>query len=1105
MLRKTHLLSLCLCLLSLNAPPGSAASGFRGSGLGSRIWEIVNPKSYDLDHIAFEGFVTDLTGQALFGALLIARHQATGQERRTTSDQEGHYRIAGLPPGSYRLRAEMKGFRAETHEGISAVAGMTVRRDFRLAVAQIEEEVTIQAGNDQTLVDSSRTVVGGTISQRQIDELPTEGRNIFELIFTLSSVAPPPLNDRDLAEGETQDRFRSPPEEAGIFALSGGLPFSNNLTIEGLDNNDDRAARERFIPSVDAIEEFQVITNQFSAEYGRASGGRVNLRLRSGSDRFRGRGFYYFRDESLNANSFRRNADPARGFRLPFQNNNVGASLSGPLVRERAFFLTAYEYDNIYDRADIAALLPVTTNPAFPLPPPNGAKLGSSTVDKNGQPVVVNGGAAVGLYDLRVTTPKIAHTLQIRSDVNFNSRHNAFALFTLARNRDERTFPGGRRTLDTLRRTGRNSQSLAFADNFTLSSRLVNQLRFQFSRLTPADEPPNSNPVVIIRIDDPRDVIGDPNANPLTRTGNLLAGSSTISGSDRREDRYQIQETLSLIRGRHTLRAGSDVQMIRSRFVDLEDATGTFNFASPADFLANRPSRYRHRFYTESELRNTYLGLFAQHDWRIRPHLTLALGLRWDNETILADRNNLGPRIAIAWDPLKTGKTVVRTGYGIFYNRALLRTLDDFVLTSSTVVVDTDNAAAQALLGELQFPRVLAVNDPRIAQMGVREAGFVRRLEEGFRLPESYQASLGIERELGRNFKLEVNYVFNRGLHLWRESNVNAPRLPAGFSSFTEYLLSREFDNRRDPVTNQRPITNTGNADFVRFNLSQTSSATVREGNKTIVVFGLNNQSTSNASSALRAALAAIRNLRPRQQLTQVEELQARGNSYYHGLSVELHSRFTRRGFLHLSYTLSKLIDDGVVNTSSPLVVGDFRRERALSLLDARHRLALSGTCQLPALLGRLHLAGTLNISSARPFNLGIGGNDRNLDDVSNDRPNFSGDLGAILWRKSGAPLDSNLIAAFTLPTIGSSGNLPRNAGRGPASYALNLRLSREFQLGEHRRLRPQLEVFNPFNSTVFSFGAEFVDFVPSSLSNFLVPVRTLKPRTMRLGLRFEF
>jgi carboxypeptidase family protein/TonB-dependent receptor-like protein len=1059
----------------------------------------------DLDHVNFEGVVADSNGNVIAEARVFVRRNGVGAERLTKTNREGRYRFSTLSPGDYELRAEAAGFKTARYEKISAVAGATIRHDFKLGPAAVEAQITIGASANPTLVDTARTVVGGTLTKEQIDKLPTESRNPLDLIFTLPGIAQPALSVRDLAEGDVKDNFSSTPEEAGVFSLTGGAPFSNNITIEGLDNNDDRGARERINLSTHAVEEVQVITNQFAAEYGRASGGRVNLRLRGGSNDFHGQAFYYFRDESLNANSYRRNADPARGFRIPFQNHNAGGSVGGPLIKNKVFIFGAYEYDNIYDRAEIVALTPVDVNPALPLPRPNGANLGATRRNRTGQTQIINGGAAVGLYDETVTTPRAAHTLQSRVDFRLGEKNEAFALFTLARNRDERGFPGGRRTLDTLLSSGRNSQSYAFSDNLILSSRTVNTARFQFSRLTPVFAPPADNPVVIIDIDDPRDVTGDPNANPLTRSGNLLAGASTLFGVDRREERYQIQDTLNYARGSHTARIGFDAQIIRSRFVDLEDTTGTFDFDTVADFLANTPSRYRHRFNTDSELRNTYAGVFLQDDWKPKQNLTLSFGLRWENETIIKDRNNFGPRMSLAWDPFKTGKTVVRAGYGIFYNRALLRTLDDFILTSNAIQIDTNNVSAARLLTELRFPAVLTVNDPRVAELGARESGFLRRIGEDFRIPESYQASLGLEREVARRLKVEVNYVFNRGLRLWREINANTPRLPPGFNNFTEYLLSRDFDNSRNPATGQRPITATGNADVARFSLSQTPSQTITQGGRRTVVIGLNNPSTANNAIGRAGALAALRNLRPDPSVTQVEELQSRGNSYYHGVSFEAQRRLTERGFLRASYTLSKLIDDGVVNTSSPLVVGDFRRERALSLQDSPHRAAISGSYLFPAWLGRLNLSGALNYSSSSPFNISVSGNDRNLDDVNNDRPNFTGDLGRIVWRRPGEPLDQGLAAAFSLPTIGSSGNLPRNAGRGPARYTLNLRLARELAFGERGKAELQVEAFNPFNATVFSFGSEFIEFGSAGLGDFLTPRRTVKPRTLRVGLTFDF
>src|SRR4030095_6514631 len=198
------------------------------------------------------------------------------------------------------------------------------------------------------------------------------------------------------------------------------------------------------------------------------------------------------------------------------------------------------------------------------------------------------------------------------------------------------------------------------------------------------------------------------------------------------------------------------------------------------------------------------------------------------------------------------------------------------------------------------------------------ETGFLRRLDPELRIPESYQTSLAVERQLGRGIKAELTYVFNRGAHLWRESNANAPRLSlAKTATFADYLTSRDFDNR------QRQITSTGNANVVRFDRSQTISRVIQEAGQRIVVFGLANSSTSNSTSAIKAALAAVRDLRPDPALEQVEELHSNGSSFYHGLSFEITADLGKRGNLRGSYTVSKLIDDGVVNTSSPLIQGN--------------------------------------------------------------------------------------------------------------------------------------------------------------------------------------
>jgi hypothetical protein len=348
--------------------------------------------------------------------------------------------------------------------------------------------------------------------------------------------------------------------------------------------------------------------------------------------------------------------------------------------------------------------------------------------------------------------------------------------------------------------------------------------------------------------------------------------------------------------------------------------------------------------------------------------------------------------------------------------------------------------------------------------------------------------------------------------------------LPRGYRDFTDYLLSRDFPNLRD-AAGVRPLYDAQTAgDLVRFTISPTS-ATNPDAITRVVEFGvpvtLINLNSVSSTTALSAALAALANLRPDPSHTQVEQLISAGNSFYHGLTLEARERFAPKSHglalsLRAAYTLSRLIDDGIVNTSSALRVGDFRGERARSLLDRRHRFVLSGTFDLPRYFGGLRLATILRVASGAPFNISLGGDDRNLDDVGNDRPIFNGDLKLIRWHAPGTTADSALVSAFSLPTIGRTGNLPRNAGTGPGLFTLDVNIEREVHLTERTRLRPVIEIDNVLNKTVFTYGAEFINFAAlrpdatpaqrqSLLDSFLTPTRTLRPRTVRVGVRFDF
>src|SRR5438105_8180327 len=300
-------------------------------------------------------------------------------------------------------------FAAEEKTGLTTIAGQNVKLDFILKPAGITATTVVVSAAEAPAVDTTRTVVGGTVTTREVESLPVNTRSPLDLIFTLGGVAEEPLSTRDLAEDRTS--ARSTPEEAGNFSLSGGPAYSNNITIDGLDNNDDRAARERFTPSLEAVEEVQIIRNQFAAEYGRASGGRVNLRTRAGSNKFRGRAFYFFRDESLDANSWKNNTLGIK--RLPLQEHEQAFTLSGPLVlpniyngRNQTFFFTAYEYDTFLHSTLIDALVPVDQNPLFPLAAPTNI---SQKRDENSSAPALKAANGIAPFVEPISTPQRNH------------------------------------------------------------------------------------------------------------------------------------------------------------------------------------------------------------------------------------------------------------------------------------------------------------------------------------------------------------------------------------------------------------------------------------------------------------------------------------------------------------------------------------------------------------------------------------------------------------------------------------------------------------------------------------------------------------------------
>jgi len=1100
----------------------------------------------ELDTVTVSGRITDANGLPVVGASVTATLTETGEARTATSDEDGRYRILNLRPGLYKISAVSAGFGTQETTDITTIGAQKVQQDFKLLPADVKAETTVEVTDEEgPAVDTTRTIVGGTITQREIEELPVDSRNPLDLVLTLGGTSEEQLSTRDLADDRGERGVTAPgttPEGAGIFGLSGGSPYSNNITIDGFDNNDDRGASFRFQPSIDAVREIQVVTNQFSSEYGRASGGRVNIGTRTGSNKFRGRAYYYFRDESLNANTWNNNR---RGIdKPPLQNSDPGFTLSGPIFKNKLFFFTSYEYDNIYDTTVLDAWVPVTGgNPSFSLPAPNDPAAGTVTITQTGFPSVT-----VGHYLTPTSTPAIKHLFQTRADWKINGSQDFSFLWQLGRSNDLRSFSGTNRIADSIIGRVRNTDAYSVTHSWVINSNLLNNARFQYSTLDPssAQAAGAASPAVLVTF-----------TPPASNSQTQVFGSTTNS-SDRKEERYQFQDTFTWIRGSRTWRFGGDYQNIDTTYIDRFDITGTYTFSNFAFYAGNSVSRLQQNFNTESTVKNKYMGFFVQNDWRVTPSLTVNAGLRYERETVLDDNNNFGPRFAVAWNPFKdSSNTVIRFGAGIFYNRVLLRTVDDYTADSQTLRLDTNSfnvPPGTTITGAVwrgflatQFPNgvtldtVIPVNATQ--SFTVRElsrpANVFRSLSPDLVIPESYQMNLGFEREIRKGLVFEANFTFNRTVHMWRETNPNAPIVPDGTPdrnsdgriTLTDYLLgvttgTNRFENgpitdpigTRDPNNNNAACTTSTALCIVNVNTTNSNSSTSCAPVGNVI------------NTPVCRAFAAVNGLRPPQYASlgpiQLEQVNPVGNSRYFGAIFQLRTRYRKwdhgfAGSWRFDYTLARLMDDGIIDTSDPTTPADFSGDWSRSLVDRTHRIAFTASIDLPYWLGKLRFSPLFRWGSGAPFNLSAGGIDRNLDDVSNDRPSYVGDLRDLDWRVYGSsPFPKVTANNLRFAPIGSPGDLGRNAGTGPQLWQFNVRFSRQFRIKERFRLLPSLEVTNPLNMNIFSFGSNFINLEDISLcgtgspltitqqnrcDGFLAPTRTMVPRRMRVGIRLDF
>ena len=565
------------------------------------------------------GRVGEESGGALAGATVSARNVNTGLIRTAVSDAAGLYRLVALPVGSYELTIGLAGFATEVRSGVRLLVGQQSELNFVLKVAAVAETVTVHA--DVPIVESTKSAIGANITTRQIDELPLPDRNFTSLAF--------------LAPGITQ----SVTETTNISA-AGSNGSANTFLIDGLSNDQDALGDTRGDYSPDAIGQYEVMSSQYSAEYGQASGAIINVVTRSGGNAFHARAAGYYRADSLTASDPFAQTDPDTGEKVetPFDQWIMSLSGGGPIVKDKAFFFGSYEQtwrdETAVVGVDPALLesLGLPTETAFPREfrqPRVVAKLDFHPT--NSQTLMAR---------FRLDEPKTTN--------NFIGEIAAGAVAT-----GETGF-----TQDT------QNTDYALAHTWVVTPNTVNEARLQFARQT------ND----LLEVNCP--------GCPFIQRPTVLSGKLPNFPQSFTEDRFEVLDTASfnLLGGDHFVKAGFDFNRVDIDAFVPQNFDGAFVFGTDAPFDPNNPLTFPAVYQVGSgnpnlKLRNNIVALFVQDQWRARCNLTFNIGLRWDYEDQVYtkhDWNNFGPRVHFAWDPWMDGKTSVRGGFGVYYDQVLL-------------------------------------------------------------------------------------------------------------------------------------------------------------------------------------------------------------------------------------------------------------------------------------------------------------------------------------------------------------------------------------------------------------------------------------------------
>ena len=724
------------------------------------------------------GKVTDPSGSIVPKAQITTTDVATGVSRNVTTDGAGLYTVPNLLPGDYEVAVTVPGFNKEVRTGITLTVGNPQVLDITMHVGQVSQ--TVQVTADAPLVQLSSSTLSAQINATTVEELPLNGRSWTDLANLQPGVA----------GIETQVSFNLGADRGnrGFGAqasISGARPQQNNYRLDGVSLNDYANGGPGSVLGgnlgVDAIQEFSVLTSNYSAEYGKTSGGVINAISRSGTNAFRGTAYEFLRNSALDARNFFDGPEIP-----PFKRNQFGASAGGPIRKDRTFIFGDYE--------GIRQVKGVTAVSTVPSPAARAGHLstGTVTVDPSVQKylpfyplpnrgLTPGGNGDTGIFGFAEQQIVSENFFTIRTDHRFSANDSMFATYLY----DNTPYTTPDAFDNVLLGSSTLRQVVVLEENHVFNPTVVNSVRFGFNRAR-VDNDKSLKAINPLAADATEAAVPGRFATQVTVpglspfTGGVGANATYLY----RWNSFQAYDDAFVTHGLHSIKAGVALERMQLNQLALSGPSGTFFFGSLANFLTNRPRHFDSGFantLTPRGLRQSLLGLYVQDDWRLRPNLTLNLGLRYEITTVPTEvqgklatlinitdptphlgspfflnptLRNFEPRVGFAWDPFRNGRTAVRGGFGMF---DVLPLIDEFVLLTNQAAPFYKVGTATNLPAGSFFTGAF----PLLGQSSLRETYIEHQPHRNYVM----QWNLNVQRELISNLTAMVGYVGSRGVH----------------------------------------------------------------------------------------------------------------------------------------------------------------------------------------------------------------------------------------------------------------------------------------------------------------------------------------------------